>query len=408
MAILMMDSWAFCHGREVAARVAERTGFERLDEETVVRAAVEASGVAEDRLRRLMYGPSRLLDGLTGDRPTEVAALRLALAEILGADGIVLRGAVGHLVTDGVAHVLRACLGASREYRMEQARGRGLSGRDAERSIRRDDDARAEWVELVRGRDFRDADLYDVFVAMQDSSVDEATGLIVAALENPAVARTPASEAAVADARLAARVQLELARKGHDVDVRAGDGAVTVLIKEHTMFLERLQRELVEAAGGVAGVRAVTARPGPRYREPSLVRGADLDVPRKVLLVDDERDFVHTLSERLQSRRMAPTIAYDGEQALDAVRGEAPEVMVLDLKMPGIDGIEVLRRVKREHPETEVIILTGHGSDAEEKVAFELGAFAYLRKPVDIDVLTDTMKAAYRRVAEQGETDGGT
>jgi two-component system response regulator CpxR len=82
------------------------------------------------------------------------------------------------------------------------------------------------------------------------------------------------------------------------------------------------------------------------------------------------------------------------------IEAEEPEVMVLDLKMPGIDGLEVLRRVKRTHPKTEVIILTGHGSDAEEVLAGELGAFAYLRKPVDIDLLTETMKAAYRKVNE--------
>ena len=72
--------------------------------------------------------------------------------------------------------------------------------------------------------------------------------------------------------------------------------------------------------------------------------------------------------------------------------------MVLDLKMPGIDGIEVLRRVKQKHPAVEVIILTGHGSDREEKLAMELGAFAYLTKPVNIDVLADTMKQAYSKI----------
>jgi DNA-binding response OmpR family regulator len=81
--------------------------------------------------------------------------------------------------------------------------------------------------------------------------------------------------------------------------------------------------------------------------------------------------------------------------------------MVLDLKMPGIDGMEVLRRVKRTHPSTEVIILTGHGTDAEEVLARELGAFAYLRKPVDIEELTETMKAAYRQLEEtRAEVDG--
>jgi len=138
-----------------------------------------------------------------------------------------------------------------------------------------------------------------------------------------------------------------------------------------------------------------------------------VDIPAKVLLVDDEKEFVQTLSERLQARSMQPAIAYDGEEALSMIKADQPDVMVLDLKMPGIDGLEVLRRVKQKHPETEVIILTGHGSDAEETLAAQLGAFAYLRKPVDIDILTDTMKKAYRKVGatRDGDTsvsqDGG-
>jgi DNA-binding response OmpR family regulator len=125
-----------------------------------------------------------------------------------------------------------------------------------------------------------------------------------------------------------------------------------------------------------------------------------LEAPTKVLLVDDEKEFVHALSERLENRSIPSAIAYDGEQALEAVAREQPEVIVLDLKMPGIDGLEVLRRVKRSDARTEVIILTGHGSDAEEARAAELGAFAYLRKPVEIEELTRTMKEAYRQVEE--------
>jgi two-component system response regulator CpxR len=87
----------------------------------------------------------------------------------------------------------------------------------------------------------------------------------------------------------------------------------------------------------------------------------------------------------------------DGEQALAAVSEEEPEVMVLDLKMPGIDGIEVLRRVKTEHPDVEVIVLTGHGSDEIKQRCMELGACAYLEKPVDIETLTQSMKEAYHR-----------
>jgi DNA-binding response OmpR family regulator len=72
--------------------------------------------------------------------------------------------------------------------------------------------------------------------------------------------------------------------------------------------------------------------------------------------------------------------------------------MILDLKMPGIDGIEVLRRVKKTQPAIEVIILTGHGSEADKKVCMELGAFAYLQKPVDIDELSGTIKAAHEKI----------
>jgi len=68
--------------------------------------------------------------------------------------------------------------------------------------------------------------------------------------------------------------------------------------------------------------------------------------------------------------------------------------MILDLKMPGIDGIEVLRRVKRNNPDIEVIILTGHGTEADRELCMKLGAFAYLQKPVDIEVLSDALKKA--------------
>jgi CheY-like chemotaxis protein len=187
--------------------------------------------------------------------------------------------------------------------------------------------------------------------------------------------------------------------KGHDdPDVSSEGGQVTILVNKYAMRLARLEEELVQIAQAVPGVSGATARPGPRYREPGLVVNLDdVEVPSRILLVDDEKEFVHTLSERLQARRMEPSIAYDGEQAIAMVASETPEVMVLDLKMPGIDGLEVLRRVKRDHPDTEVIILTGHGSEVEEKMAAELGAFAYLKKPVDIDVLTRTMQEAYRR-----------
>jgi DNA-binding NtrC family response regulator len=111
----------------------------------------------------------------------------------------------------------------------------------------------------------------------------------------------------------------------------------------------------------------------------------------KILLVDDEKEFVESLSERLGLRDLKVDIAYDGEQALEAVKGEEPDFMVLDLSMPGIDGMEVLRRVKKKYPDVQVVILTGHGSDKDAAEAKRLGAAAYLEKPVDIEPLVGTL-----------------
>ncbi|GAB6037265.1 response regulator [Fundidesulfovibrio butyratiphilus] len=120
----------------------------------------------------------------------------------------------------------------------------------------------------------------------------------------------------------------------------------------------------------------------------------------KLLLVDDEENFVNTLSERMKMRDVPTKVVYSGEEALTVVKGEEPDVMVLDLRMPGIDGMEVLRKVKATNPKVQVIILTGHGTDLDEAEARKLGAFHYHKKPIDIDELLGTVKKAYRQRIE--------
>jgi DNA-binding response OmpR family regulator len=120
----------------------------------------------------------------------------------------------------------------------------------------------------------------------------------------------------------------------------------------------------------------------------------------KVLLVDDEEEFVKALAERLKMRDLRSDTVLDGEEALSFVEDQEPDVMVLDLKMPGIDGMEVLRQVRKAYPNIQVIILTGHGTEEHEEEAKRLGAFDYLEKPVNLDVLVKKLKAAYRRKME--------
>jgi DNA-binding NtrC family response regulator len=118
-------------------------------------------------------------------------------------------------------------------------------------------------------------------------------------------------------------------------------------------------------------------------------------------MVDDEEDFVKALAERMKMRDLDSNVALNGEEALQLLQeDQVPDVMVLDLKMPGIDGMEVLRRVRQAYPQVQVIILTGHGTERDEEEAKRLGAFAYLQKPVELEKLIQTLKDAYKKKIE--------
>jgi two-component system response regulator CpxR len=113
-----------------------------------------------------------------------------------------------------------------------------------------------------------------------------------------------------------------------------------------------------------------------------------------ILIVDDEVEFADALAERLGLRGFTVGVAYSGDQALSAIEECGAKIILLDLKMPGMDGLEVLRRVKTNHPEVEVIIMSGHGSEVDEAYARSIGAFAYLRKPADIGDVLEVIKRA--------------
>jgi DNA-binding NtrC family response regulator len=115
----------------------------------------------------------------------------------------------------------------------------------------------------------------------------------------------------------------------------------------------------------------------------------------KLLIVDDEEAFVSAISKRLSHRELMVTSAYSGQEGLDKL-AEDPhiDVVLLDVKMPGMDGIETLRRIKAAHPTAEVIMLTGHASFDSAIEGMKLGAFDYLLKPVAIDDLIAKVEEA--------------
>ena len=118
----------------------------------------------------------------------------------------------------------------------------------------------------------------------------------------------------------------------------------------------------------------------------------------KVLLADDEEEFVSALSERLMLRGIEVDSALNGEEALALMVEKVFEVVILDVMMPGLGGLEVLKQIKSTYPNTQVILLTGHGSTREGIEGMRLGAFDYLIKPVDIEEMLEKMKEAARTV----------
>ncbi len=123
----------------------------------------------------------------------------------------------------------------------------------------------------------------------------------------------------------------------------------------------------------------------------------------RVLIVDDEEKFADYLSKRLLNRDYQVNVALSGEEAIERIQHENWDVVILDVLMPGMDGIETLREIKRLKPLTEVIMLTGHASVESGVEGMKLGAYDYLMKPCDTEELVSKINQAYDRKAEQEE-----
>ena len=128
-----------------------------------------------------------------------------------------------------------------------------------------------------------------------------------------------------------------------------------------------------------------------------------IKIPTRVLLVDDEKDFVEMLSLRLNEVGEKVTTAHSGKECLENLENNKIDVVILDIKMPGMDGMETLGEIKKKFPLVEVIMLTGHGSTETAVEGMKMGAFDYLMKPADFDDLTTKLEAARKRKDEQEE-----
>ena len=125
----------------------------------------------------------------------------------------------------------------------------------------------------------------------------------------------------------------------------------------------------------------------------------------RILLVDDETEFTSNMSKLLESRGYRVATADRGEKAIKALDQNKFDVMVLDLKMPGMDGIATLKEVKKLDLFTETLILTGHGGVDSALEAMKLGAYDYLTKPCEIDQLVEKIEGAWKKKDKKQQKD---
>jgi DNA-binding NtrC family response regulator len=126
-------------------------------------------------------------------------------------------------------------------------------------------------------------------------------------------------------------------------------------------------------------------------------------IPARVLIVDDEEDFVEMLALRLQEVGQKVSTAHSGRECLDRLTQGDIDIVILDILMPGMDGIDTLKEIKKRFPIVEVIMLTGHGTIQTAVDGMKLGAFDYLLKPADFKELLTKLDGARKRKDEQEE-----
>lgn len=405
MPVITVFNGSFCRQEPVINGLISETGYTFISDRDLISTAARLSGMSVNKIERAFASKTSVFNKFTHEKERATSYLRLAMAQTIGQDNLVLAGFATHLIAGKIDHVLRVCIIADMKFRVsEAAESQVMTPKEATKLIHRQDEDKAVWVNKLRNvKDPWDPSLYDIVIPMNKMAVADALSIIKDNLGKDIFQTPAASQPSIRDFLMAAKMEVALAKQGHHFPVNAKDGEVAITINKQVLTLGKLEQELKSIAEKVEGVREVKTKVGRDFYRAGIYRRYDFEVPSRILLVDDEREFVTTLSERLLMRDMGSVVAYDGRSALDLIESDEPDIMILDLRMPGIDGIEVLRRVKKSNPNVEVIILTGHGSEQDRETCMELGAFAYLQKPVDIDRLSETLKKANAKARAAGD-----
>lgn len=398
MSSIALFTSTFTREKEIREKLAGASGYAIVQDIDIIEEVSRRYRQEKEKVGQTLYNPTSVFNKFTHERERIAIYSKLVVAEHIKKSRVIFSGFITHLIPSSVSHVLKVAVFDEKRERIKRAIAEGLTEKNAAKLVRHSDVKATDWTDFLFGKMASDPSLYDIVIPGGTNNPEAVVQLIMENYHKPAVLETEASVQSVADMILGSRVELALVEKGYTPTVVSSKGHITILVNKSVLSFSKLSAALKGIAKEVEGVQGVEVATGKDYYV-SVYRAQEFSLPPKVLLVDDEQEFVQTLSDRLNTRNYGSYPVSDGAQALELLDNETPDVIVLDLKMPGMSGIEVLFQAKFVKPEIEIIILTGHGSEADEKKCMELGAYAYLQKPVDIAQLTATIDQAYKKVA---------
>jgi len=395
---------SFTRQEEILRHLSEALNFQIITDDQLIADVIAAYKIDEKKIRHSMYGKISVFNQFTLEKERHINLIKMELTNRLHrVTHCIYTGFHSLLIPKKITHVLKVLIADEKSNRITQAIAEGVSEKEAKRLIKQSDINAYIWTDFLFKKEAIDRSLYDVVLPLGDKSLEKSAKIIVDNFHKTSILETEQSKQALEDMLLEAKVERELLQHGHKMVVHAEQGNITLEVNKSVLNFSGLAYELIRIAQVVNGVQKVEVVIGMEY-DNSIYRSQHFELPSKVLLVDDERELIETLSERLINRDVGSYAVFDGQQAMDFIDEDKPEIMVLDLRMPGIDGIEVLRRTKQKNPEIEVIILTGHGTEEDKKTCLSLGAFAYLQKPVDMEELSRTIQKAHARINRNSDS----
>lgn len=400
MSILTITSGLYSNASQAVDKLAEKLNAKIITDADIMEKTHETFDVKLATLQKVIESKPLAFNDFTHETEKCRAFLKKTVSEIASQGDCIFHGILGHLIPREISHAMKVLIITDKKNRSENGVAtHGFSEKETLKKMEQSDKTAFLWTNALFNKKAWDPSLYDIVIPSDKLDATESVDLISKNLEKLLSNKEELVEKEIKDLTLIADVEIVLSNIGQGLSAKLDGDNVTVIIDKKVMMLTKFQEKIITTVGKMSAVKSVETTIGKNYYKGDIIHNYEFETPLRILLVDDEKDFVQTLSERLKMRQFISEIAYNGQEALDFTSQEDTEVMILDLKMPGIDGFEVLKKIKQTKPDIEVIILTGHGTEEDRKTCMDLGAFAYLRKPADIDLITDTMKKAYEKIA---------